>query len=37
MLRRCRVPFDRASDAYCGTIEERRGRGKMVLSVITAA
>jgi NADPH:quinone reductase-like Zn-dependent oxidoreductase len=30
------VPFARASDAYCGTIEERRGRGKMVLSIITA-
>ena len=30
------VPFVRASDAYCGTIEERRGRGKMVLSIITA-
>jgi NADPH:quinone reductase-like Zn-dependent oxidoreductase len=30
------VPFDRASDAYCGTIKERRGRGKKVLSVITA-
>jgi NADPH:quinone reductase-like Zn-dependent oxidoreductase len=26
------VPFARASDAYCGTIEERRGRGKVVLS-----
>jgi NADPH:quinone reductase-like Zn-dependent oxidoreductase len=30
------VPFVRASDAYGGTIEERRGRGKMVLSIITA-
>jgi NADPH:quinone reductase-like Zn-dependent oxidoreductase len=30
------VPFVRASDAYCGTIEARRGRGKMVLSIITA-
>jgi NADPH:quinone reductase-like Zn-dependent oxidoreductase len=29
------VPFDGASDAYCGIIEERRGRGKMVLSIIT--
>ena len=29
------VPFDRASDAYCGIVEERRGRGKMVLSIIT--
>ena len=31
------VPFVRASNAYCGTIDARRGRGKMVLSVITAA
>jgi NADPH:quinone reductase-like Zn-dependent oxidoreductase len=30
------VPFVRASDAYCGAIEARRGRGKMVLSIITA-
>jgi NADPH:quinone reductase-like Zn-dependent oxidoreductase len=28
------VPFARASDAYCGTIRERRGRGKMVLTTI---
>ena len=28
------VPFVRASDAYCGTIEARRGRGKLVLSII---
>ena len=28
------VPFVRASDAYCGTIEARRGQGKMVLSII---
>ncbi len=30
------VPFVRASDAYCGMTEARRGRGKMVLSIITA-
>jgi len=30
------VPFSRASDAYCGTISERRGRGKVVLSIISA-
>jgi NADPH:quinone reductase-like Zn-dependent oxidoreductase len=30
------VPFDRASDAYCGTIKERRGRGKLVLSIVNA-
>ena len=30
------VPFAKASDAYCGAIEGRRGRGKMVLAVINA-
>ena len=30
------VPFVRASDAYCGMIEERCGRGKLVLSIVTA-
>ncbi|HEY5811706.1 MAG TPA: NADP-dependent oxidoreductase [Terrimicrobiaceae bacterium] len=28
------VPFARASDAYFGTVEQRHGRGKMVVSVI---
>ena len=28
------VPFAKASQAYCGTIENRKGRGKMVLSVV---
>jgi NADPH:quinone reductase-like Zn-dependent oxidoreductase len=28
------VPFAEASDAYCGTIKKRHGRGKMVLSVM---
>jgi NADPH:quinone reductase-like Zn-dependent oxidoreductase len=27
------VPFDKASDAYCATIENRTGRGKLVLSL----
>lgn len=30
------VPFIRASEAYRGTISERRGRGKVVLSIISA-
>ena len=30
------VPFFRASDAYCGTIKEPRGRGRIVLSMIDA-
>ena len=30
------VPFFRASDASCGTIKERRGRGRIVLSMIDA-
>jgi NADPH:quinone reductase-like Zn-dependent oxidoreductase len=31
------VPFVRASDAYCGTVEQRHGRGKMVVSMIAAS
>jgi NADPH:quinone reductase-like Zn-dependent oxidoreductase len=27
------VPFVRASDAYCVTVEQRHGRGKMVVSM----
>jgi len=27
------VPFAKASDAYCGKIEGRGGRGKMVLAI----
>jgi NADPH:quinone reductase-like Zn-dependent oxidoreductase len=28
------VPFSKASEAYCGTIENRAGRGKIILSVV---
>jgi NADPH:quinone reductase-like Zn-dependent oxidoreductase len=28
------VPFAEASDAYCGTVKARRGRGKIVLSLV---
>ena len=28
------VPFSKASDAYCGRIENRSGRGKMVVSIL---
>jgi NADPH:quinone reductase-like Zn-dependent oxidoreductase len=31
------VPLLKASDAYCGSIKERHGRGKVVLSVATSA
>jgi NADPH:quinone reductase-like Zn-dependent oxidoreductase len=31
------VPFVRASDAYFGTVEQRRGHGKLVVSVIAAS
>jgi hypothetical protein len=27
------VPLNKASDAYCGRLEERKGRGKIVLSM----
>jgi hypothetical protein len=30
------VPFERASDAYYGIIEQRQGRGKMLVSMIAA-
>jgi NADPH:quinone reductase-like Zn-dependent oxidoreductase len=29
------VPLDKASDAYCGKIGERKGRGKAVLSLVS--
>ena len=30
------VPLVKASDAYCGSIKERNGRGKIVLSIVTS-
>lgn len=30
----CVVPLERAGEAYAGTLEERRGRGKVVVAIV---